>query len=228
MGVMVRQVRPNGQGATPAVIPAEAGVSTNTPSFPRKRESRVGLGTSFHNQQEFAMTNSRADNHDRDKLKRWRDDLSQDSANSFPVHAVFLVSAEDHLSHDVFRAYRSSFEARNAGFRHLTIFGQHGVSSAVRRLLVEFSLPDDAIPSLALLVGAGGESVFTLPLPAGDSTLSPDDMDDQPWQEALAAVEAAAAVEASFVELESVPGADGPTPAPEPLVELVDRLLREL
>ena len=174
------------------------------------------------------MTNSRADNHDRDKLQRWRDDLSQDSASLFPVHAVFLVSGEDRLSHDVFRAYRSSFETRNAGFQHLTIFGQHGVSSAVRRLLTEFGLSDDAIPSLALLVGAGGESVFTLPLPAGDPTPELADADDQPWQEALAAVEAAAAVEASFVELDSVPGAEGPTPARESLVELVDRLLREL
>jgi hypothetical protein len=174
------------------------------------------------------MTSSRADNHDRDKLKRWRDDLSQDSANSFPVHAVFLVSAEDHLSHDVFRAYRNSFEARNAGFRHLTIFGQHGVSSAVRRLLVEFSLPDDAIPSLALLVGAGGESVFTLPLPAGDPSPALDHDDDQPWQQALAAVEAAADVESSFVELSSVPEAAGPTETGESLPELVNRLLGEI
>ena len=174
------------------------------------------------------MTNSRADNHDHDKLMRWRDDLSQDSAHPFPVHAVFLVSAEDRMSHDVFRRFRSSFEARNASFRHLTIFGQHGVSSAARRLLSEFGLPDDAIPTLALLLGDEGESVFTLPLPAGDSTPALDAEEDQPWQQVLAAVEAAAAVEASFVELPSVPEASGPTEARESLGKLVDRLLQEL
>jgi hypothetical protein len=174
------------------------------------------------------MTSSRADNHDRDKLMRWRDDLSQDPARNFPVHAVFLVSEEDRLSHDVFRRFRSSFEARNAGFRHLTIFGQHGVSSAVRHLLGEFGLPDDGYPALALLVGDEGESVFTLPLPAGDPSPALDPDDDQPWQQALAAVEAAADVESSFVELSSVPEAAGPVERGEPLAGLVDRLLGEI
>ena len=174
------------------------------------------------------MTNSRADNHDRDKLMRWRDDLSQDAGRNFPVHAVFLVSAEDRTAHDVFRSYRSSFETRNAGFRHLTIFGQHGVSSAVRWLLREFGLPDDGFPALALLVGEDGDSVFTLPLPTGDSSPALDPDNDQPWQQALAAVEAAADVDSSFLELSSVAGAAGPTDRGEPLTGMVNRLLGEL
>ena len=174
------------------------------------------------------MTTSHADNHDRDKLLRWRSDLSQAPARHFPVHAVFLVSAEDRISHDVFRRFRSSFEARNAGFRHLTIFGQHGVSAAVRCLLREFGLPEEGYPALALLVGDAGESVFTLPLPAGNAPPSLDAAEDPPWQQALAAVEAAADVEASFVELLSISEATGPTETGEPLAALVDRLLEEM
>ena len=174
------------------------------------------------------MSNIYAENHDRDKLTRWANALSQEPNRHFPVHAVFLVSSKDRLAHDVFRSFRSSFESLNAGFRHLTIFGQHGLSSTARRLLRGFGLTDDDYPTLVLLVGAESESVFSLPLTAGDSPLDLDYNDAQPWQEALAAVEAAANEEDSILELSWISKVVGPTKTEEPLKRLVDRLLGEL
>ena len=174
------------------------------------------------------MTNSYAENHDLEKLIRWRKDLSKESANHFPVHLVFLVSSNDRLAHDVFRSFRNSFESLDAEFRHLTIFGQHGLSSTARRLLREFGLTDEDYPILVLLVGAESESMFTLPLPTGDSPRDLNLDDNQPWQQVLATVEAAANEEDSILELTSVSKVIGPTEMGEPLKRLVDRLLREL
>ena len=174
------------------------------------------------------MSNIYAENHDRDKLIRWRNNLSKESANHFPAHAVFLVSSKDRLAHDVFRSFRSSFESLNAEFRHLTIFGQHGLSSTARLLLREFGLEDDNYPTLVLLVGAESESMFTLPLPAGDSPIDLDYNDAQPWQLVLAAVEAAADEEDSILELSSISKVVGSTKTEESLKRLVDRLLGEL
>ena len=174
------------------------------------------------------MSNNYAENHDLEKLMRWRNDLSKEPANHFPVHAVFLVSSEDRLAHDVFRSFRSSFESLNAGFRHLTIFGQHGLSSTARRLLREFGLADDYYPTLVLLVGTESESMFTLPLPTGDSPRDLNLDDVQPWQLVLAAVEAAANEKDSILELSSISKVAGPTKTEGPLKRLVDRLLGEL
>ena len=176
----------------------------------------------------MVMTNSYAENHDRDKLMRWGDSLSQEPASHFPAHAVFLVSSKDRLAHDVFRSFRSSFDSLDAGFRHLTIFGQHGVSSTMRRLLREFGLPDDGYPALVLLVGNESESVFTLSLPPGDSPIDIDPNEIQPWQQVLRMVEAAASVEDPLVGLSSVPETVGPTKTGNSLVELVNRLLEEV
>ncbi len=173
------------------------------------------------------MSNNYAENHDLEKLIRWRKDLSKETVNHFPVHAVFLVSSNDRLAHDVFRSFRSSFESLNAGFRHLTIFGQHGLSSTARRLLREFRLDDDEYPTLVLLVGAESESMFTLPLPAGDSPIDLNLDENRPWQLVLAAVEAAAN-EDSILKLASGSKVVGPTETGEPLKRLVDRLLGEL
>ena len=174
------------------------------------------------------MSNNYAENHDLEKLIRWRKDLSKETVNHFPVHAVFLVSSNDRLAHDVFRSFRSSFESLNAGFRHLTIFGQHGLSSTARRLLREFRLADDEYPTLVLLVGAESESVFSLPLPAGDSPIDLNLDENRPWQQVLATVQAAANEEDSILELASVSKVVGPTETGEPLKRLVDRLLGEL
>ncbi|MDA0734011.1 MAG: hypothetical protein O2909_06745 [Chloroflexi bacterium] len=111
---------------------------------------------------------SRADQHDIDKLGRWHRDLTEQSISRFPVYAVFLVSEADQTAHDIFRAFRGSFEQRAAGFGNLVIFGQHGVSSTVHALLSRLSLPPDSIPLLLLVTSAEDSPVYLLPLPAGD------------------------------------------------------------
>ncbi len=114
------------------------------------------------------MSASRADQHDEDKLVRWHGDLVGGVTGGFPVHAVFLVSEEDRAAHDIFRAFRSRFEELGAGFQHLVIFGQHGVSQAEKTLLARLGLAADSIPSLVLLTASDPPLVFTLPLAAGD------------------------------------------------------------
>ena len=111
---------------------------------------------------------SHADNHDRDKLRRWQKDLAGAAPDAPPVFAIFLVSEADRAAHDIFRAFRSSFEERNAGFAHLVIFGQHGVSDTVNRLLAELNLPPDSWPTLALFTGSAEAPAAIIPLPAGN------------------------------------------------------------
>jgi hypothetical protein len=149
---------------------------------------------------------SRADSHDLDKLARWYRDLTSDAPARFPVYAIFLVSADDRAAHDVFRKFRSSFEARRAGFEHLVIFGQHGISSTVLSLLDEFGLPQDAIPILALLSQSEAATVYTLPLPTGDADNIPQGKSAEPWQEALSQVESAVERGDQFIDLASLPG----------------------
>ena len=114
------------------------------------------------------MVTSHADNHDRDKLLRWREDLTSGDGTSFPVYAFFLVTPEDRPAHDIFRAYRNSFEKRGAGFQHLMIFGQHGVSTTVEALLAEFDLSPDSLPLLGLFTGPPSGAVHTIGLREGD------------------------------------------------------------
>ncbi len=111
---------------------------------------------------------SHADNHDRDKLRRWQKDLAVAAPDAPPVFAIFLVSESDKTAHDIFRAFRSSFEERNAGFAHLVIFGQHGVSDTVNRLLAELNLPPDSCPTLALFTGSAETPATIIPLPVGN------------------------------------------------------------
>jgi hypothetical protein len=99
------------------------------------------------------MMTSHADTHDLDKLKRWQKDLEADSPDSPAVYAIFLVSERDTVAHETFRIFRDSFEERGAGFAHLVIFGQHGVSETARRLGAELELAEDMLPTLALFGG---------------------------------------------------------------------------
>tara|TARA_B100000745_G_scaffold184709_1_gene121092 strand:- start:127 stop:663 length:537 start_codon:yes stop_codon:yes gene_type:complete len=115
------------------------------------------------------MTN-RSDQHDLDKLDRWQEALTEPRSHSFPVYAVFLVSEADQAAHDIFRAFRNSFEQRGAGFGNLVIFGQHGVSSMVHAMLSRLTLTQDSIPLLALLTSPDDSLVYILPLPPGDAS----------------------------------------------------------
>lgn len=171
---------------------------------------------------------SRADQHDIDKLVRWRRDLTTDAGSVFPVYAIFLVSPDDRAAHNVFRQFRGSFEARNAGFENLVIFGQHGISSTVRGLLPELGLPPEAIPTLALLVRSEAASVYSLPLPPGDNKPRDAAQQDLPWQVLLARVEEAADEGNESVDLGAIDGLSTRQMAGGPLVQLIDRLLASL
>lgn len=157
---------------------------------------------------------SRADTHDRDKLERWRREISAaldsvaspSSGSGFPVYAVFLVSEEDRAAHDIFRRFRTSFESRGAGFQHLVIFGQHGVSSTVRGLLDKLGLPVAATPCLALFAGPAAVLACTLHLPAGGGCIGCHGGNDATWRQVLAQVEAAADQGMGFPGLASLPG----------------------
>lgn len=171
---------------------------------------------------------SRADTHDLDKLARWHRGLTANGPGQFPVYAVFLVSAGDQASHDIFRKFRSSFEARHAGFERLVIFGQHGVSSTTRSLLDEFGLPQEAIPTLALLTPSEAATVYTLPLPTGDAGGSTPGQTAGPWQDVLAEVESAMERGEQRIDLTSFPRVARRQLDNGPLDKLVGKLLSSL
>ena len=175
------------------------------------------------------MTASHAENHDRDKLGRWHKDLVSGKPGNFPAYAVFLVSHEDRAAHDVFRAFRSSFEARGAGFEHLVIFGQHGVSSALMGLLSRFGLANEEVPTLALFSNPQAEAVHTVALAPGepDETTSVPAPPD-PWQAILGHVERTADGEVPSLELESLPVSVDRHEVQTPVLEVVAGLLQEL
>ena len=110
---------------------------------------------------------TRADTHDLDKLRRWQKDLEATPDGVPPVFAIFLVSGEDKAAHDVFRAFRTSFEERTLGFAHLVIFGQHGLSETARRLQSKFGLEAGAEPSLVLFSDDSGQHQI-VSLPTGE------------------------------------------------------------
>ncbi len=171
------------------------------------------------------MAASRADEHDQDKLTRWHRDLAGGVTGGFPLHAVFLVSEDDRAAHDVFRAFRSRFEELGAGFQHLVIFGQHGVSQAEQTLLTRLGMAADAIPSLVLLTASDPPLVYTLPLMSGDVRPETNDPHQAPWQGALARIEQAEAGagggEIKTFDLVNIPGMSAGVELSEPVIDLV-------
>ena len=170
------------------------------------------------------MSESHADSHDLDKLSRWHNDLITEPPGVFPIYAVFLVSGEDRDAHDVFRAFRTSFEEHGGGFQHLVIFGQHGVSGTVRDLLPRLGLSPGAIPSLALFTQRDAISVHVLHLAQGDPNPSRSE-ESQPWREVLSRVEEAADSHQGQLELSSIQGMVERDTSKGSMVELVGDLL---
>ena len=117
------------------------------------------------------------DQHDHEKLLRWRDDLAQApiDPDGFPAMALFLVKPRATGSHDIFRRYRTEFERRNASFAHLVVFGMHGVSATVRGLLDQGGLSEDDLPVMMLAPAADPGSVTAVLLPPGESIEGADD-----------------------------------------------------
>ena len=168
---------------------------------------------------------SAADQHDLDKLKRWRQSLG-DSAGEFPVYAVFLVSETDQIAHDIFRTFRKSFEERNAGFECLVIFGQHGVSEVVYALLAEFGLTAGSLPSLLLLIGPQNTKSYTLALhPGAAQSDSPGCFLDPP-EKLLTQVEKVADEVAAEMHFEGIAGLTELQCPDEDLGPLVARLVK--
>lgn len=134
------------------------------------------------------------DEHDHDKLLRWREDLRTASVadGDFPAMALFLVKPQATGSHEIFRRYRTEFEQRNAGFANLVIFGMHGVSAAVRSLLAQTGLSESDLPLMMLAPVNEPESIIAVQLPAGESLEGGDDPNGDgtcdylaPWQDVL-------------------------------------------
>lgn len=134
------------------------------------------------------------DEHDHDKLLRWRDDLQGVSIvdGDFPAMALFLVKPQATGSHEIFRRFRTEFEQRDASFAHLVIFGMHGVSSTVRGLLAQTGLSEADLPVMMLAPAAEPAAVIAVQLPAGESLEGGDDPNGDgtcdylaPWQDVL-------------------------------------------
>ena len=126
---------------------------------------------------------SHADRHDLDKLARWKEGLDADVDSDkagFPVCAIFLVSPEDRVSHDIFRRYRSAFEELGGGFHNLVIFGQHGVSTTQVAFVAEVGMEQASVPLLAIApMGDDTGNVACLELPKGERDGELDD--SQTW-----------------------------------------------
>ena len=172
------------------------------------------------------MSNSHADQHDLDKLTRWRKDLSSGDTGQFPVYCVFLVSPDDLASHQVFRRFRSSFEDRAAGFQHLMIFGQHGISATLEALLAKFGLSLEQVPALVLFTTPAVSTVHTTALAQGNE--ADKLVEHEPWQTVLGLVEGVVdrgerAIDlASMADVKSNPLGGGSLP------EVVARVLARL
>ena len=188
------------------------------------------------------MVASRADQHDKDKLARWHGDLAGGVTGSFPLHALLLVSENNRAAHDVFRTFRSRFEELGAGFQHLVIFGQHGVSQAEKTLLTRLGLAAEDIPSLVLLTASNTPMVYTLPLLSGDVGPAEDVRPEAgvptqaPWRQVLAQVEMTAVsagvgegeVKVRALALESIPGMSAGFRLGEPVIDLVAGMLEQV
>ena len=117
------------------------------------------------------------DQHDHEKLLRWRDDLAAApiEPDGFPAMALFLVKPQATGAHEIFRRYRTEFEKRDASFAHLVVFGMHGVSATVRGLLDQARLSEDDLPVMMLAPAAEPCAVISVRLPAGESIEGADD-----------------------------------------------------
>ena len=134
------------------------------------------------------------DDHDHDKLLRWRDDLQANAITDgeFPAVALFLVKPQATGSHEIFRRFRTEFEDRDASFAHLVIFGMHGVSTTVHSLLDRTGLVEADLPVMLLAPAAEPDSVIAVQLPNGESLEGGDDPNGDgtcdylaPWQDVL-------------------------------------------
>ena len=131
------------------------------------------------------MAGSHADIHDLDKLQPLAKGLGRRRSRC-PSGVCDLSWFPSRIRRPTtsFGAFRSSFEERNAGFAHLVIFGQHGVSTTVHGLQEELGLPPDGLPQLVIFGGEDGTDPDVVSLPGGEAEGAKSDT-DAPWQVAL-------------------------------------------
>ena len=147
------------------------------------------------------MASDHADSHDLDKLTRWRKGLAEAGRSQFPVFAVFLVGPEDRGAHGVFREFRSSFEARNATYENLVIFGQHGLSKTLHGLSAGIGLSQGEIPLLTLISSPSAGTVYTVALERGSPV---EATEGEPWRGVLRLIEVASDAGEKTLDLESI------------------------
>lgn len=171
------------------------------------------------------MANSDADTHDLDKLVRWRRGLAEAGTSGFPVIAVFLVGLEDRRAHDVFREFRTTFEARNTPYENLIIFGQHGVSKTLLGMTAGFGLPKGDSPLLALVSSPTAGTVYTIPLESGTVGEAGE---AEPWRDVLRHIEAASETGEERLDLEPIKEVEPHSIRGGSLESVINRLLIRL
>ncbi len=176
----------------------------------------------MNNQPVSEQTDRHANGHDLDKLSRWQAGLSkqQEQEGTFPVIALFLVSADDQNAHNIFRCYRSTFGDLKAEFDNLIIFGQHGASTTMSSFLSELNLELDRVPVMALATGTNATEVLTLDLPKGSVASE----GTGPWNKALELI-TEAANSGSALDPSRLEGASAESLAGGSLSSSVDRVL---
>lgn len=169
------------------------------------------------------MSTTASDKHDFEKLGRWYESLCNGPESCFPVHIIFLISAEDTAAREIFRKFRSSFEARSTNFSNLVIFGQHDVSTTVTQLLSGFALSSKSIPVLIMFEHPSSNTIHSLPLTGGEGM-----NDDRRWIDLLCKVEQLADKGGTIRELASGMGMNGHTIASASIDELTSNALDQL
>jgi len=169
------------------------------------------------------------DSHDMGKLIRWHEGLAAESGQGFPVCALFLTSGEDTRAHDIFRVFRSAFEALNAGFHDLVIFGQHGMSTTCAALIPGLGLSGLDTPSLVLINDDADLVFYSIRLPAGSLAEGQTEEDGAgvPWRVALTEIERSAK-DRVIASLELVEGLESMEISGESLAEAVGRVKLEV
>ena len=146
------------------------------------------------------MASDGGDQHDLEKLVKWCDSLSQEVSNPLAVYAMFRISPESEAAQEVFRRFRSSFEARQTPFHHLIQFGRHGASATVLGLSQGLTPDVNKLPALVLFASPSAPDVLVLPLSRGTGE------EHGPWEQVLSCLESVMDGGAGQVDLAGQPG----------------------
>ena len=167
------------------------------------------------------MASSGGEQHDLEKLVKWCDSLSQEVCNPLAVYAMFLISPEAEAAQDVFRRFRSSFEARQAPFHQLIQFGRHGASSTVLRLSGGLTPDAGSIPALVLFASPSAWDVALLPLDGAGE-------EDASWSLVLSHLESGMDAGVKELDLAGLPGVQRHQLAGRSVLEVASGIAKDL